>query len=79
MILLLDTDVLTLRRQYDNLDLLEHSRLSNSAEDLSQLENHLNYPFDLFEQLPDEMEEGKENVSFLTTFSLFSIKRRRPI
>ena len=54
----LDTDVLTLRRQYDNMDLLDHGRLSNSAEDLSQLDRY-SYPFDIFGQDLDDPEEGK--------------------
>lgn len=40
------------------MDLLEQSRLSNSAEDLSQLDRY-SYPFDIFGQDLDDTEEGE--------------------
>ena len=44
-----DSDVLMLKRQFDNMNLFEQNRLSNSAEDLSQLDR-APYGFDMFGQ-----------------------------
>ena len=38
-----------LKRQFDNMNLFEHNRLSNSAEDLSQIDREP-YGFDMFGQ-----------------------------
>jgi hypothetical protein len=50
-------DILTLRRQYANLDLFEQSTLSNSAEDLSQLD-HLSYPFPIYDPDLNDIDDG---------------------
>jgi len=51
-------DILSLKRQYANLDLFEQSTLSNSAEDLSQLERHP-YQFEIFGQDQNDIDDGK--------------------
>lgn len=51
-------DILSLKRQYANLDLFEQSTLSNSAEDLSQLDR-IPYQFEIFGQDQNDLDEGK--------------------
>ena len=53
----LDMDILTLKRQYANLDLFEQSTLSNSAEDLSQLDQ-FPYPFPIYDPDLNEIDDG---------------------
>ena len=55
----LDADILTLKRQYANFNLFEQSFMSNSAEDISQLDR-LSYQPDLFGQGQEEIDEGKD-------------------
>ncbi|CAF3345152.1 unnamed protein product [Rotaria socialis] len=50
-----DMDILTLKRQYANIDLFDQSTLSNSAEDLSQLERV--YHCDVFGQDENDIDE----------------------
>ncbi len=52
-------DLLSLKRQYANLDLFEQSTLSNSAEDLSLLERTPPYPFEVFSQDQNDIDDGK--------------------
>ena len=51
-------DILAIKRQYANIGLFEQSTLSNSAEDLSQLDR-IPYQFEFFDQDPDDMDECK--------------------
>ncbi|CAF1409267.1 unnamed protein product [Adineta steineri] len=51
-----DMDILSLKRQYANLELLEQSTLSNSAEDLSQLDR-MSHPFEIFGQDQNDMDD----------------------
>lgn len=59
----LDADILTLKRQYANFNLFEQSVISNSAEDISQLER-LSYQPDWFGQGQQEADEGKDLLSY---------------
>lgn len=51
-----DMDILTLKRQYANFDLFDQSALSNSAEDLSQIDR-ISYPFQIFGQDSIDLDE----------------------
>ncbi|CAF2411361.1 unnamed protein product [Rotaria sp. Silwood2] len=51
-----DMDILTLKRQYANIDLFDQSTLSNSAEDLSQLDRP-SYPCDVFGQDENDIDD----------------------
>ncbi|CAF0975606.1 unnamed protein product [Rotaria sp. Silwood1] len=56
-----DMDILTLKRQYANMDLFDQSTLSNSAEDLSQLDRP-SYECDVFGQ--DENDIDDYDISY---------------
>jgi hypothetical protein len=56
-------DILTLKRQYANLDLFEQSTLSNSAEDLSQFDRNP-YQFEIFGQDQNDIDDGKTSYYF---------------
>lgn len=56
----LDADLLAWKRQFANISLRDQSALSNSAEDLTQLDDRIPYPFEVFGQNYDEMEDGKK-------------------
>jgi hypothetical protein len=49
---------LTTNRHYTNVDSLEQSILSNSAEDLSQIDR-LSYQFEVFGQDQNDMDDCK--------------------
>ncbi|CAF1118070.1 unnamed protein product [Rotaria sordida] len=51
-----DMDILTLKRQYANIDLFDQSTLSNSAEDLSQLDRP-SYECDIFGQDENDIDD----------------------
>lgn len=52
-------DILTLKRQYANIDLFnQSSTLSNSAEDLSQID-HGSYQCDVFGQDENDIDDCK--------------------
>ena len=61
-------DILTLKRQYANFDLFDQSALSNSAEDLSQIDR-ISYPFQIFGQDSIDLDEGIR-ISFSIEFSI---------
>lgn len=63
----LDMDILMMKRQYDKINLFERGRLSNSAEDLSELDR-IPYPFEMFDGDPDDMEEGKKTLNLKSSF-----------
>lgn len=62
-------DVLALKRQQANLDLFEQSTLSNSAEDLSQIDR-IPYSFQIFGQDQLDLDDG--TISFSTKLNLSS-------
>jgi hypothetical protein len=51
-------DILALKRQYANINLFEQSILSNSADDLSQIDR-IPYEFEIFGQDPDDSDDCK--------------------
>lgn len=56
-------DVLTIKRQYANFDLFDQSGMSNSAENLSQIDL-MPYPFQIFGQDSIDLDEGT-NLNFI--------------
>lgn len=51
--------MLTWKRQYANIGLREKNTLSNSADDLSQLDDRMPYQFEVLGQDYNDMEDGK--------------------
>jgi hypothetical protein len=60
----LDADLLTWKRQYANIGLREGNVMSNSADDLSQLIDHIPYPFETSAQDYNDADDGKKLFIF---------------
>ena len=56
-------DLLALKRQYANVDLFEQSILSNSADDLTQIDRTPSYPFQVFDQDQQDIDDCKYSLS----------------
>ena len=69
----LDADLLAWKRQFANISLREQSALSNSAEDLTQLDDRIPYQFEVFGQTYDDMDDGKDNIPPVNTNPLFHL------
>ncbi|CAF3345726.1 unnamed protein product [Rotaria socialis] len=54
-----DADLLAWKRQYANIGLREKNTISNSADDLSQLDDRLSYQFEVFGQDYNDMEDDE--------------------
>jgi len=57
---ILDADLLAWKHQYINIGLREQSVLSNSADDLTQLVDHIPYPIERFGQDYADGDEGNK-------------------
>ncbi|CAF4068938.1 unnamed protein product [Rotaria magnacalcarata] len=54
-----DADLLAWKRQYANIGLREKNTISNSADDLSQLDDRLSYQFEVFGQDYNDMDDDE--------------------
>ncbi|CAF2342817.1 unnamed protein product [Rotaria sp. Silwood2] len=54
-----DADLLAWKRQYANIGLREKNTMSNSADDLSQLVDHIPYQFEVFDQDYNDMDDDE--------------------
>ncbi|CAF0810217.1 unnamed protein product [Rotaria sordida] len=54
-----DADLLAWKRQYANISLREKNAMSNSADDLSQIIDHIPYQFEVFDQDYNDMDDDE--------------------